>query len=331
MDAGVIADGPLIEWNGWQAVRRHGGTAVLPWRSDWLAATAAGITAEPTGGTPPGSFAQALVRIQKGRDATWSDVFDAWRVLGDGGRLLLTGGNDLGIATWIKRLGEHIGQTGQVLANHSRARVALFHRRGEPAAGWPGLLRFVPLWRTVAGHEPPPAVEVPGGVFSRDDLDVGTALLIEQLGDEQPARHVLDLGCGCGHLGLNALWCWPQTQVLFVDGDARAVDAVRSNLGGTFRHLHARAQVAWWDVSEPLPQSGFDLVLLNPPCHAGTANDLGIARAMFRIAHASLAVGGHLLVVANRQLPYEADLAALGVLATPVQRDGFKILRLRRV
>jgi 16S rRNA (guanine1207-N2)-methyltransferase len=79
-----------------------------------------------------------------------------------------------------------------------------------------------------------------------------------------------------------------------------------------------------------LPRGGFDLVLLNPPCHAGTANDLATAKAMFRIAAGAVVPGGRLLVVANRQLPYEADLAALGRYGIAVEQGGFKILRLRR-
>jgi 16S rRNA (guanine1207-N2)-methyltransferase len=75
-----------------------------------------------------------------------------------------------------------------------------------------------------------------------------------------------------------------------------------------------------------MPASGFDLILCNPPCHAGMANDLGIARAMFRAAVAVLRPGGRLLVVANRQLPYEADLARLGALSCLSQEGGFKIL-----
>jgi 16S rRNA (guanine1207-N2)-methyltransferase len=329
LDAGVIADAPLVEWNGWQAVRRHGGTAVLPWRSEWLAATAAGITAVPFAGASPGPFTQALVRVQKGRDATWSDLADAWRGLVDGGRLLLTGGNDLGIATWVKRLGAHLGQTGEVLANHSRARVAVFRRRGGPREDWPVPRRSVPLWRALAG-ESPPLVATHPGVFSSSELDAGTALLIDHLGEEDPATRVLDLGCGCGHLGLNVLWRWPDARVLFADADARATAAVQENLAGGFVQMRDRATVAWWDVSEPLPESGFGLALLNPPCHSGTVNDLATARTMFRVAAGALAPDGRLLVVANRQLPYEADLAALGTLEIPVGHGGFKLLRLRR-
>lgn len=331
LDPGVIADRPLVEWNGWQAVRRHGGTAILPWRGDHLAAVAAGVATLPIGALPPGSIAQALVRIQKGRDATWVDLRQAWDALADGGRLLVGGANELGIATWVKRLARVVGQPGEVLANHSRARVALFHRRGRPREGWPvDGPSAVPLWPPTPDGPQPPLIAVPPGVFGQGVLDGGTARLVSRLAAEPPAARVLDLGCGSGHLGLNALLRWPRACAWFVDADARAVAAVRANLGDGRLGLGARAEVAWWDVGEPLPADGFDLILSNPPCHAGAAHDLTIARAMFRSAAAALAPGGRLLVVANRQLPYEAELAASGPTEVLAQQGGFKLLVLRR-
>lgn len=330
LDPGVIVDRPLVEWNGWQAVRRHGGTAILPWRSDYLAACAAGITASPSGQLPAGSTDQVLVRIQKGREATWADLMWSWHALSDGGRLLVAGTNELGIATWVKRLEARLGQPGEVLANHSRSRVALFHRRGQGRDEWPCGAIFVTLRAPTPQDPSPPTIEVPPGVFSRSALDGGTALLVSYLEQVAPAERVLDLGCGGGHLGLNALLRWPQAHAWFVDADARAIGAVHTNLGGDFRALQERATVAWWDVSEPLPAMGFDLILANPPCHAGNAVDLTTARAMFRISAAALAPAGRLLVVANRQLPYEGDLVALGRLEVLAQQGGFKLLALHR-
>ena len=333
LDAGVIVAEPLVEWNGWQAVRRHGGVAILPWRGDHLAATAEKIINRSDGKVPEGSFSQALVRIQKGREATWQTLHDAWRALIPGGRLLVTGSNELGIITWVKRLAAVLQQPVEVLANHSRARVALFHRSAEPPQLAQGEVKTVPLWSATHAHPQPPSIAVPPGVFSHGVLDGGTALLVARLAEENlspsPSR-ILDIGCGGGHLGLNALLRWPQAHACFVDADARAIDAVRMNLSAHDLGLHARATVAWWDVTEALPMSGFDLALANPPCHAGTAVDFSVARAMFKQAMGALVSGGRLYVVANRQLPYEADLAALGKFETLSQNGGFKLLAVRR-
>lgn len=333
LDAGVLGDGPVCEWHGWQAVARHGGIAVLPWRGDHLAALAADlITVGSAEEVPPDTCAQALVRIQKGRAATWSDLIEAWNLLPLDGRLFITGSNDLGITTWVKRVGDALGQTGEVLANHSRARVACF-RRTEQVLAFPVAPDHAPLWPST--WEPRfqplaevPQIRVPPGVFSHGEVDAGTALLAQQLVDEPPAQRVLDLGCGAGHLGLHALLRWPDAHAWFLDADVRAIAAVEHNLAQLA--CSPRGTVAWWDVSEALPTSEIDLVLCNPPCHAGTDTDYATAQAMFRHAATALVPGGRLLVVANRHLPYERDLAALGVLEILVEQGGFKILRLRR-
>jgi 16S rRNA (guanine1207-N2)-methyltransferase len=333
LDDGVLSADPLIEFNGWSAVARLGGCAVLPWRSDHLQATQLGLATIATGaGLSPGAASQVLVRIQKGRAATQQDLAAAWRALAVAGRLLVTGGNDLGIVTWVKRIAAWTEQPGVVLANHSRARVVAFHRQEAspvvPTAPDDGA--EIELWeRTGQGGEPP-RIAVPAGVFGGGRLDAGTASLIRVLADLPPARQVLDLGCGSGHLGLNALLRWPSARAWFVDADARAVAAVQANLAPARLDLAARAQVAWWDVSEPLPASGFDLILNNPPCHAGTANDLAVAGAMFRCATAALAPGGRLMVVANRHLPYEQELARNGPLEVVRQEGGFKVLAVTR-
>ncbi len=338
LDAGVINDGPIYEWHGWRAVLRHGGTAVLPWRGDHVAATAAEVVTVGNGrDLRASSCSQALVRIQKGRDATWNDLAMAWRALAVGGRLLITGDNDLGISTWVKRLGKRLDQPGEVLANHSRARVAVFLRTPQAEAlAVTSLDDQVPLWPSTWDRRLQPAqdgvaapmISVPAGVFSHGDLDGGTALLLAHLADESPAERVLDLGCGAGHLGIHALLRWPAAHAWLVDADARAVAAAQRNLSDL--QITARATVTWWDAAEPLPATGFTVVVCNPPCHAGKANDYTVAQSMFRQAVAALAAGGRLLVVANRQLPYEADLAALGTLDIAVEQGGFKIMRLRR-
>lgn len=328
LDPGVLV-GPVVEWNGWQGVRKHGGLAILPWRGDHLAAVAAGITTVGDGaGLAAGSVAQALVRIQKGKDATWATLQEAWRALAHDGRLLIAGDNELGIVTWVKRVAAGLQQPGDVLANHSRARVACFRRSRQPEGLAEVGSSTVALSPPLPGEPASASIVIPPGVFGHRLLDGGTALLIAQLAQEISAQRILDLGCGAGHLALNALQRWPSAQAWLVDADARAVAAANANL--TQLGLSGRATVTWWDVNEPLPTSGFDLVLNNPPCHSGTAIDYTVARTMFRLAFVALAPGGRLLVVANRKLPYERDLAAFGSVEVVNEQAGFKLLALRR-
>ncbi len=326
LDPGVLAPVPTLEFGGYRAAAATGGVAILPWRRDWLAARAAQVTAHPRiADLADSRFDQALVHLQKSRDATWQDLCAAWDRLASGGRLLLSGGNDLGVVSAVKRLARELAQPTRVLANRRHARIALFERRDGtgPEAPVPGVIEIP---SADGGSR---RLQAAAGVFGARKLDAGTGLLLTTLFalDLTPKR-ILDLGCGIGALGLSALAHWPNARGLLLDADVRAIDCASDNAAAL--GLADRCQLAWWDASESLPATDFDLVLLNPPFHAGKAVDLDPARELFvRLAEA-LSQGGRGLVVANRTLPYEHDLGAVGTLETRIETRGYKVLELRK-
>lgn len=327
-DAGVLGPQACLEFAGSDAVRLRGGVAVLPWRDRYLAAIAAGLAAQPSPeGLPAGAFPQAVVHLQKGRAATTVDLAHAWSLLPQGGHLLMCGDNDLGIISFAKRVGEELGQPGEVLANRGHGRIVRFVRDGHPGPQIPPSTS-VPLLpggsQEAAGAE----LMVAPGVFSGDGIDDGTALLLSCLSLMPPPERIVDIGCGAGHLGIAALVRWPRSQAMLADGDHRAVLSAKANLERL--GLAERAQVQWWDAREPLGITDCDLGLLNPPFHTGTAVDLAPAAAMFKVLHGTLRHGCRALIVANRTLPYENALAALGEVRTVRQDSGFKVLELRR-
>ena len=66
---------------------------------------------------------------------------------------------------------------------------------------------------------------------------------------------------------------------------------------------------------------------MNPPFHSGQNTDISLGRAFLRAAADSLRTGGRLFMVANRQLPYEAELDALGLIwRKPVEDATYKLL-----
>ena len=327
-DPGVLLAEPCLEFGGSRAVEARGGIAVLPWRDTFLAAVAAGLAAQPLAdGIPVGAYGQAVVHLQKGRAATVADLAAAWRLLPLGGRLLVCGDNDLGIATFLKRLGEDLGQPSELVANRAHGRIACFQRGERPPPEVPASTD-VPLLPPAARGEPGADVmlAVAPGVFSADGLDGGTAALLGCLSQCPPPQRVLDLGCGAGHLAIAALVRWPRCVAVLADGDHRAVVCATANLARL--GLAERAQVAWWDAREAAPARAIDLALVNPPFHRGQAVDLAPAKAMFRALGEALAPGGRALVVANRTLPYERDLASLGRVHVARQDSGFKVIQL---
>lgn len=323
-DEGVLEPAPTLEVFGSAGVLKVGGEAILPHRGEWLRAREGGLSALGWfDDTSRPRFSQAVVHIQKGRDATQEALAQAWRRLEENGRLLLAGGNDLGIKSAVKRLSAVLGQPAEIAANRARARVAWWPK-SDYTIGLPVLPPIEVATSTDAFtlHSAP-------GVFSADAIDTGTALLLEHLEGINSPERIFDPGCGLGVLGLTALRRWPEATAVLADVDRRAVDCAGRNAESL--GVADRCRVAWWNaVVEPSPINRCDLVLLNPPFHSGVPVDLQPARAIFTTIDAALVPGGRALVVANRTLPWEHDLRALGTLRQIDDRLGFKVLEVRR-
>ncbi|HSL16929.1 MAG TPA: methyltransferase [Methylomirabilota bacterium] len=324
-DPGVLGPEPALEAFGSAAVAAVGGVAVLPLRGDWLRARAADVVAVPWWPDAGADrFAQVVVHLQKGRAATWQALAEGWRRLDPGGRLLLLGGNDLGVKSAVKRLAAELDAPGEVVANRAHARAVCWRRDDGAGPREP----VAPPVAVAAGGAVFQLPSAPG-IFSADGVDPGTALLLEHLVDLDAPELVFDPGCGIGVLGLAALRRWPTARAVLADADHRAVTCARA--GAVELGLDGRCEAAWWDAeNDPPPLPGCDLVLLNPPFHSGVPVDLQPARAIFRAVDTVLAPGGRALVVANRTLPWERDLERLGALRRLTDRSGYKVLEVAR-
>jgi 16S rRNA (guanine1207-N2)-methyltransferase len=107
--------------------------------------------------------------------------------------------------------------------------------------------------------------EVDAGVFAAHGLDPGTALLIENLALRRSDR-VLDLGCGWGAVGVAAAKSAPDGRVVLTDVNRRATRLARENLG---RNRVRNAEVRSGSLFEPVEGERFDVIVTNPPFHAG--------------------------------------------------------------
>ncbi|MFO0689711.1 MAG: methyltransferase [Myxococcota bacterium] len=332
LDPDVLRPGEVCEFQSALAVEANGGVSILPWRDLHLAEEKAGRAVRADArAIESGSFAQAIVHLQKSRAATFDDLVEAWRILAPGGELLFAGPNTLGIVSAVKRLSEQLGQPGVVVANRARARVVRFRKSGD--GGGPEREATEPIRVEVADLDLPAfELETLPGVFSAKRLDPGSELLLEHLAPflrAKPPKRIVDLGCGTGVLGLAAARLLPEAEVLLVDADARAVACTERNAARL--GIAGRCRVLWWDAREKPPETGFDLALVNPPFHhRGPEVDLAPALALFDSLAGWLARNARALLVANRTLPYEAPLARQGEVALVADARGYKLLSLSR-
>lgn len=148
------------------------------------------------------------------------------------------------------------------------------------------------------------------GAFAGARVDIGTRALLPFLDRAAPgASSVVDLGCGTGVLATALARARPGATVLATDVSAVAVASARATaeVNGvadrvTVRRDHGLAAVA---------DASVDLVVLNPPFHAGPAVHTGLAEHLVAEAGRALRPGGELWTVWNSHLRYRPLLERL--------------------
>lgn len=146
-------------------------------------------------------------------------------------------------------------------------------------------------------------------VFSRDQLDIGTRLLLAHIPSNDEYRDIVDLGCGNGVLGLVAAQCNPAASIHFVDESAMAVASAEATFAAAGLPNPARFIQA--DALRGFAPGSADLILCNPPFHQGNVVGDDIAWRMFNQARRVLRKGGELRIIGNRHLNYHVKLKRL--------------------
>lgn len=240
----------------------------------------------------PGSADLAVIYAPPGALERRAVLAHALRALKPGGRLDAMAPKDKGGARLKKELeGFGLSVMDEPKAHHRRCRATV----DGPLTGLDEAIEAGAARRVSAtGLWSRP------GVFAWDRIDAGTARLAAVLPPMKGAG--ADLGCGVGVLSKVVLASPAVTSLTGVDLDRRAVEAARLNV------TDPRATFDWADV-RTLPATGdLDFVVMNPPFHDGGQENRRLGQAFVRKAAEMLKKGGVLWMVANRHLPYEAEL-----------------------
>ena len=138
-------------------------------------------------------------------------------------------------------------------------------------------------------------------VFSRNDVDKGTQLLIESVIEDIKARgakkgeRLLDLGCGYGVVGVVMKSVFMSFDVTSVDVNSRAVELARENASGNNVKL---TRITQSDVLSALSSEDiFDIVMTNPPVRAGKQTVF----AFYEQAYEHMASGATIYSVLQRK------------------------------
>jgi 16S rRNA (guanine1207-N2)-methyltransferase len=272
---------------------------------------------------PEGPFDVALVLLPRQKRQARALLAACWTRLAPGGVLVVAAGNETGGRSLPKELGALAAAPVESLSKH-HCRAAWVRRDGDGGG------EIAREWLAADAPEP-----IEGGrflsrpgVFAWDRIDAASRLLAEHLPTDLRGRGA-DLGCGYGYLSVQALERAPAITALdLYEADARALALARANLE---RVQGVALDFRWHDVAAGLPRADYDFIVSNPPFHSGKADEPELGRAFIRAAAASLKEGGRLVMVANRHLPYEAELAARFASVRVLAQDGaFKVFEAQR-
>lgn len=132
------------------------------------------------------------------------------------------------------------------------------------------------------------------GVFSKNELDFGSRLLIETLLPLDLGKNMLDIGCGIGPIGLTLAYFKKDLKVLCSDVNMRALSLCEANA----RKLSLSQRVTCLQSDIYLEIEGlYDSIVSNPPIRAGKK----ITYAIYTGAKSHLIDGGSLYVVVRKE------------------------------
>ncbi len=261
-----------------------------------------------------GRFKLALVNATRSKAETLGNIARAWAMLENGGTLLVNADKSEGADSLLKHLRANLPVAETFSKSHGR--LIRLAKTTEPAPDWAKDLQ--------------PATNADGfwsvpGCFSADKVDAGSRLLAGHLGRDLKGR-IADLGAGWGYLSAQLLLAaLDATEIHLFEAEAKALDCARLNV------TDAKVQFHWADVATMAKAEPFDAVICNPPFHSNRAADPSLGNAFIAAAARILKPSGKAWFVANRNLPYEATLAASFIKVTRMAQDsGFKVFLCER-
>ena len=147
------------------------------------------------------------------------------------------------------------------------------------------------------------SLETRRGLFSPEHVDRGTLAMLSHVKIASGMR-IMDLGCGCGVVGIAAAKIAGEENVFMSDVDPVAVETARRNAE---RNGVSGVHICVSDGFQSVDASGFDLILSNPPYQT----DFSVAKGFIEKGFNRLKIGGKLYMVTKRREWYKNKMISV--------------------
>ncbi|EJF91267.1 class I SAM-dependent methyltransferase [Bartonella tamiae] len=295
-------------------------TIIQPWRRSYRSLQAAKFSCKPVFDDEQSFFDGGLLELSKHRGLNQNRFLDLLKRVKPHGCLVIHGSKTVGGASMLKWVNQFIPIEEKWSKNHG---VIFTIRR--PVADHE---IFQPSLR-VLSKKVEHGFHTQAGMFSHGKVDRGSALLVPYL-DRIVFGKTADFGAGWGYLGYQALKLAPKLISLdLFEADYHALEAAKQHLAPY--QPHKPIQFYWHDIPRESIEGIYDTIISNPPFHEGKMSDISLGQSFIETASKRLKNGGCLLMVANRQLPYEKTLQIhFRKVFVLQEQDGFKIIEARK-
>lgn len=165
--------------------------------------------------------------------------------------------------------------------------------------------------------EPIHLISIPG-VFAHRRVDQGAQAIIE-VATVLPGQKILDMGCGCGSIGIALSKDTPDIEVHFVDSSARAIYTTQQNCQNIkMKNFHLYLSDIGLDK-----ENYFDIFTGNPPYFS----DYKIAELFLENAYRNLKINGVAYIVAKSIGWHEDHMNEMFGNCEVIARRGYKVAK----
>jgi 16S rRNA (guanine1207-N2)-methyltransferase len=155
-------------------------------------------------------------------------------------------------------------------------------------------------------------------LFSPNHPDIGTMEMLKYV-DLNSKDKILDLGCGCGIVGILIAKVINDKNVYMIDCNSIAVDITKEN---AILNNVENVNVVCGNGPDAIKENDFSLILSNPPYHT----DFSVAKEFIEKSYKKLINNGKLILVVKRLTWYKNKLISVFGGVKVIKDNGYYIL-----